>query len=69
MKDDIPKETPDCCDVWGELIKDFQWFMFQEFSDYLAMPCVGTRNFRVNNCPSCGAPQRDCVIRKERVCK
>lgn len=56
----MTETTADCCDVWPLLRPGLRWFEFADEPGAFAMasiPCDGTY-WRVNHCPSCGAPRR-----------
>lgn len=66
---DTPEATPPCCEVWSSLVPTFDWYRFDDFPELLAMPCVQDHNgqqWRINYCPSCGAPRRDAITREWR---
>lgn len=54
-----------CCDVWPCLLGAFDWFRPDPDTEVRVMPCVA--DYRVNYCPSCGAPRRDVVESLARI--
>lgn len=54
-----PEVTPPCCEVWIRLAPLFRWCVFGDWPHLRSMPSLD--RWRVNFCPSCGAPRRDAV--------
>ena len=56
------QSTPDCCDAWPNIARRLRWFTTIDGKER-CMPCLdGDPLYRVNVCPSCGAPRRDCIV-------
>jgi hypothetical protein len=55
--------TPDCCEVWPQIRGRFGWFDFEDEPTVSAMPSLfgEGQHWRVNYCPSCGAPRRSTI--------
>jgi len=58
--------TPDCCKVWPLLRPGLTWFEFDDEPGCCAMASIpaGGTAWRINHCPSCGAPRRMAVWNK-----
>ena len=59
--------TPHCCYVWPKIAGRFCWFELDGEPDVSVMPCLFANNeyWRVNYCPSCGAPRRSTIWNHE----
>ena len=55
--------TPDCCDAWPHIAGRFSWFDLDADPNISVMPSLFAAgiHWRVNYCPSCGAPRRATV--------
>ena len=55
--------TPDCCDAWPHIAGRFSWFDLDDQPSISVMPSMLAAGsyWRVNHCPSCGAPRRAAV--------
>ena len=54
---------PDYCDAWPLLRPVLHWFEFADEPGVFAMASItaGGTLWRVNHCPSCGAPRRAAI--------
>ena len=55
--------SPDCCGVWPKIVHHFFWYHLSESPETQLMPCLidPDADWRINFCPSCGAPRRDVI--------
>ena len=58
--------TPDCCDVWPLLRPYLRWYQLVDEPGCFVMACISANGtaWRINHCPSCGAPRRMAVWNK-----
>lgn len=58
-----------CCEVFPKIIYLFKWFSFKNDDTdqrVFVMPCIGGTDYRVNNCPSCGAVVRSIQLTEDQ---
>lgn len=59
--------TPHCCYVWPKIAGRLSWFNLSDEPHISVMPSLFADGeyWRINHCPSCGAPRRGTIWNRE----